>query len=244
MSRERALASITVSIRRLAEFQQKAAEPGPLRERLMRLRQFQSARLEAAYRDLAGDPGCAAAVRFFLTDLYGPLDYEARDREFQRASRLLGRMLPFGVLESLVLALELQALTLDLDVRVAQSIAGEASLSTAEYTRAYRTCGDRPARERQIELIAAIGRSLGRVVGQPGVELLLRMAHLPATLAGFATLQSFIERGFDAFQRLGDADAFMAKIERRERAFMNELFAEGDRTRSGATAVAAAAGTA
>jgi hypothetical protein len=244
MSRERALASITVSIRRLAEFERMCAAVAGLRERLMRLRQFQSARLEAAYRDLAGDARCAAAVEFFLTDLYGPLDYEARDREFQRASRLLGRMLPLGALESLALALELQVLTLDLDIRVAESIAGETSLSTAEYARAYRACGDRPARERQIELIAAIGRSLGRVVRQPSVEVLLRMAHLPAMLAGFGTLQAFIERGFGAFERVGDADAFMATIERRERAFMHALFTEADRTRSTSTAVAATAGTA
>ena len=242
MSRELALASISLSIRRLSELQKEVAETQGRREALERLQEFQARRLAASYRDLSADRRYQAAVEFFLTDLYGPVAFEARDREFQRASRLLGRMLPLGPLEALARALALQALTLDLDLRIARQLASGPPLSSAEYRRAYRACGDRPAREHQIELVIAIARALEHFVQQPSIEVLLRMAHLPATLAGFGTLQSFLERGFSAFRRLEDSDAFIRRVEQCERAFMNELFAQPVATQRPDATPAAAAG--
>jgi hypothetical protein len=227
MNRGRAHASIALSIRRLAELEMAVADAPELKARLERLQHFQAQRLASTYLDLAADPRYRPAIDFFLTDLYGPKTFDARDREFQRAGRILGRMLPVGPLETLAQALELQALTLDLDLRVARQLANADEVSSVEYRRAYRACGDRPAREEQIALIVDIARGLEHVVHQPSIEVLLRMAHLPATLAGFGTLQSFLERGFDAFRRLRDCEAFIARIEQRERAFMSQLFASG-----------------
>ncbi len=224
MIRERAHASIVLWLRRLAELERSIADAPDLKARLERLRKFQAQRLASTYLDLAADPRCRPAIDFFLSDLYGPKTFEARDREFQRAARLLGRKLPPGPLETLALATELQALTLDLDTRVARQLSSATEVSAAEYRRAYRACGDRPARERQIALIIGIARGLEHVVHRPSIGVLLRMAHLPATLAGFGTLQSFLERGFDAFRRLEDSDALITRIEQREQAFMSQLF--------------------
>jgi hypothetical protein len=242
MSRERALASISVSTRRLSELEQTIAETRGGREALARLQQFQASRLASRYRDLAADGRYQPAVGFFLRDLYGPIGFETRDREFQSAARILGRMLPLGPLETLAHALELQALTLELDLRVARQLTGGPQLSAAEYRRAYRTCGDRPARERQIDLVVIIARALEHLVRQPSIEVLLRMSHLPATLAGFGTLQSFLERGFAAFRSVADSETFIRCIEERERAFMNELLAPPAVTRLPDAAPAAAAG--
>ena len=42
---------------------------------------------------------------------------------------------------------------------------------------------------------------------------------------GLAQLQGFLERGVDAFRRLGDAPTFMEEIVRRERSVAARLFA-------------------
>jgi hypothetical protein len=69
----------------------------------------------------------------------------------------------------------------------------------------------------------------------------VRVAHLPARLAGFSTLQSFIERGFDAFRRLQDAGTFIKRIEHRETMFMNRLFANEEAPLVAGAATAATA---
>lgn len=46
----------------------------------------------------------------------------------------------------------------------------------------------------------------------------------PARLAGMEDLQSFLERGFEAFRHMGGADYFLATIGAREKAILNRLF--------------------
>ena len=46
----------------------------------------------------------------------------------------------------------------------------------------------------------------------------------PARAAGFAALQSFLERGFAAFRKMGGAGAFLATIDERERRLMEAIF--------------------
>ena len=49
------------------------------------------------------------------------------------------------------------------------------------------------------------------------------MMRRPARLAGYARLHDFLERGFDAFGRMGGADEFLATIERRETAILEAI---------------------
>jgi len=49
----------------------------------------------------------------------------------------------------------------------------------------------------------------------------------PARLAGLSELQSFLERGYAAFQKMGGADEFLKKVITHERKLLNALF-DGD----------------
>jgi hypothetical protein len=51
------------------------------------------------------------------------------------------------------------------------------------------------------------------------------MMRQPARMAGLSALQDFLERGFVAFRKMGDATEFLATIDKRERALMEELLA-------------------
>lgn len=191
--------------------------------RLRELRAWQAERLAKTYADLRGNPRCKAAVDFFLTDLYGPQDFTRRDDDFARAWSRLKRGLPDSALEVLARALELQVLSAELDQAMVGKLAS-GPLTGLSYANAYRTIGRADARQRQIELAISIGTDLARLVKFPLTGLALRVAHAPAHLAGFGALQDFLERGYGAFRKMGDAGVLLEAIRVRETRLMRRLF--------------------
>lgn len=202
------------------------AQDAALASRLHQLRTWQSARLARTYADLATDPAQAPALQFFLTDLYGPHDFRRRDQELARASAILQRTLPQSALGVLLDALELNALSAELDHELARALEA-GPISSATYADAYRRTGRFADRRRQIDLIVRVGEQLARTVRQPMVGFALRAARAPAHLAGFGTLQQFLERGFQAFSHLGTELSFLDTIRARESA-LSEALARGD----------------
>lgn len=240
---------MTAALERLV-LAQRAADSPRLQASLTELKRWQSARLAADYADQARRPRRGAAVAFFLEDVYAARDFSARDTQFARALKHLRRMLPLPALAALADAIELQALTAELDNAVAARLAsaGESAvvrgqpLTAAAYAQAYRDAGGVDARRRQIDLAVAIGRRLQDVVDFPGIEYALRLAATPARLAGYGDLQAFLERGFEAFRALGpEAREFVETIGERERAFMGRLLCgpPDESTPAAAEAVAA-----
>jgi len=190
---------------------------------------WQKQRLATTYRDLAASKRHRAATEFFTTDLYAPADLHQRDIDVQRMYPMMVRLLPESAIATVASAIELQALTLQLDLALVAALEGDGSqLSTAEYCRAYRRCDNRAERERQIGLIVEVGRDLDHLVRHPLIRGALRLARGPAALAGISTLQNFLERGFAAFRAMGNADHFLATIESRERRIMDEILAGSD----------------
>lgn len=198
-----------------------------LMSRLRALRSWQAQRLAFTYQDLHRDPGYRPALEFFLTDLYGSEEYTARDQEFARAWPLLRRLMPASVLEMLASVLQLHALTLELDTTMA-GILPTAELTSVSYLTAYRAIGTAPRRAEQLDLIIGIGEALARLVQRPWVSLALLAAHSPAHAAGFGGLQSFLERGYEAFGSLSHPRVLLQAIRERETRLMAALFATAD----------------
>lgn len=205
----------------LAERAAAALRVGRLRE----LRAWQAARLEQTYADLAREKSTGKAVRFFLSDIYGPQDFTRRDEDVRRAWRMLKHALPERMLEVLAKAMQLEVLSAELDLEMAVRLPS-GPLTAETYAVAYRAVGREDDRRLQIRLIGEIGRTLARAVRTPLVGLALRAAHGPAHLAGLGTLQDFLERGFAAFHALEKPEQLIAAIDRRETRLM-ELLLEG-----------------
>jgi hypothetical protein len=191
--------------------------------RLRELRAWQTARLADTYSDFRADPRYAPAVEFFLSDLYGPQEFRARDRDLGRAWRYLKRALPAAAMQVLGKAIELDVITLELDYAMVRALAPGA-VTDATYAAAYRIADDRAARTRQIGLIIGIGEDLSRIVRRVWLGPLLQAAHMPAHAAGFGALQEFLERGYAAFRSMQDAGRLMAAIAERETNFMQAMF--------------------
>lgn len=193
---------------------------------LQELRAWQAARLASTYGDLLHDPGCVDAVKFFLTDLYGPQEHTRRDQDLARAWSILSRTLPRAALGLLERALELQTLTAELDEAMARQLAA-GPVTQESYAAAYRAVGRPEARRRQIDLVLSIATDLERVVRHAWVGFALRAARAPAHAAGFGALQDFLERGFAAFRSMKDAGRMLDAIRERETRLCTALLAGG-----------------
>jgi len=192
--------------------------------RLDRLAHWQARRLRLTYGDLATQPRYRNAIRFFEQDLYGSGDFTQRDTDLARVVPIMVRMLPAKVIATIADAVELNALSHALDARLLEHLPPRDDAPTvAEYCDAYRAMDGRGDRERQIRLLADVGRALDVHVQRSLVRTALGMMKKPAHLAGFGTLHDFLERGFDAFRSMGGANEFLDIVVRRETAILDAI---------------------
>ena len=194
------------------------------RKRLAELQRWQSQRLLRSHADLRANPRYRIAVEFFFNELYGGAsDPTARDRDLQRVHRVMERLLPKEALHALMLAIELEILSQELDAEVVRGLP-PGPITVESYAEGYRRAGRRPDRERQIELLGVIGEYLDRVVKKPIIRGLVHFARRPAHAAGFGAMQEFLERGLDAFEAMHGADEFLATLREREWRAMERMF--------------------
>ena len=196
-------------------------QPGFPRARLDELQRFQRQRLAETYADLAANPRYRAAVKFFLSELYGGLHFMERDQQVNRALPLLTRMLPEHMQETLADAFRLQELSLDLDLQLLQAWQeGQGAdpaqpMSESLYAALYPSV-PMASREEQIRLIYDLGLELNQLVRHRLVLVLVKAMRRPARAAGFGALQTFLEDGFAAFAAIGDSSGFVTTIRDRE----------------------------
>lgn len=188
------------------------------------LQRWQSERLRSTYADFAVDARYAAALEFFVQDLYGPHDFQRRHGDLRKVLHQWQRLLPERGLQAVMYALQLEALTQTLDLAVVAALDG-APPTPASYAAAYRQADRRVDRQRQIWLILAAGRSLDALIGLPALGMALRAAKVPARILGVATLHNLLERGYRAFKTMRGAAELLRAIEQRETAIMQRLFA-------------------
>lgn len=193
------------------------------------IKRYQHARFGVTYADLMAQPRYAGAAEFFLTDLYGPADFSARDDQFARIVPALVRLFPGHIVETVAELAELHALSERLDTAMGRQRladgAGERAVSGSDYGRWWRAVGEPAARERQIQLMVSVGQALDRYTRNRLLRQSLRLMRGPAAAAGLGALQGFLERGFDTFRDMAGAQVFLDTIASRERQLAAALFA-------------------
>ena len=213
-------ARLEQQLRKLRTLRGKGANPPG---RLAELKRWQSERLKNTYADISAQARYGAATDFFIDDLYGAKDFSSRDQAMLRILPVMSRMLPESAVETAALAIELEALSEELDHGLATALA-PGPITGKSYADAYRASGSRAQREHQVELIDATGRRLDALVKKPMVAQMLKLMRRPARMAGLADLQDFLERGFAAFSAMKGAGEFLEIVKRRETAILNRLF--------------------
>ena len=195
-------------------------------ERVAAVKRYQHARFEATYADMLTSPKYALAARFFLEDLYGPHDFSQRDGEFARVVPALVRLFPKEIVATVEALAALHALSERLDGAMADVLTAM-PLTASSYGEAWRGVGLAEERERQIELMLAVGQALDRYTRKPLLRHSLRLMRGPAQAAGLSTLQRFLEKGFETFAEMRGAAPFLGAIVERERALAARLFETG-----------------
>jgi hypothetical protein len=203
------------------------ADPA-LAERVLAVKTYQARRFKQTYTDLLASPRYRGAAQFFLDELYGPQEFAERDTQFARVVPALVRLFPHEVVRTVEQLGALHALSESLDDATAshlQTDQAAAPLDAAAYVLAWQGAGMPSAREQQIALTQAIGQALDGFTRSRLMRTSLRLMRGPAQAAGLASLQRFLEAGFDAFGAMKGADDFLRWVGERERALTVALFA-------------------
>jgi hypothetical protein len=221
----RPTSELMAELERARRMHDERAASARLASALDRIAEFQARRLDATYRDLARDSRYKDAIEFFRSELYGPGDFSRRDIDLAKVAPMMQRLLPSRVVATVTVAVQLSALSQELDRALLVKLGLDTPLSVAAYCNAYRACDNRDVRAQQIALIGSVGRGLDRYVRAPLVRRTLAAMRIPARAAGVITLQKFLERGVAGFARMRGATEFLETIDTRETALMNAIFA-------------------
>jgi hypothetical protein len=192
------------------------------------LRRWQAARLARTYDDLLHEEEYRPAAEFFLSDLYGLKDTSGRDAGLERVLPVMSKVLPEAALHGIGLAVELDALSEQLDAQLLDILVNKlgvrGELSEDAYADAYRRCDNYALRKHQIELIRQTGEDLAQLVRKSMVYAMLRSMRAPAKAAGCGELQDFLERGFRAFRQMKDPQHFLDTIQARETRILDQIY--------------------
>lgn len=196
------------------------------REKFVAVQKWQAGRLTRTHADFLADARYEAVTRFFLSDLYGGLDLNELAREIERALPVATRLLPDSVMRTSAVALELNAITGELDEAVATMLfetLGYKDINEQNILEAYRACGHFEQRQRQLDLLAELGSGLDRYVRSRVIYATFKIAHRPAKMAGLSGLYDFLGRGFEVMRPMGSAQDFISLFISRERAILDNI---------------------
>ena len=233
--------TIQTAVEKVSQLRQLAADTPGLAQAVSEIKAFQARRFNGTYFDLLHTPQYQPATQFFLEELYSEKDYSQRDAQFSRIAGTLERMFPRQVVQTAVSLAQLHSLTEDLDLAMAQSWLSSSANTTKtaadidHYIKAWHTVGRRSDRDAQLSGALRVGQELVTLTRTPGLRMALKMMRKPATLAGMAALQRFLESGFDTFAAMtpkkpsknGEPEGpafFLETVKKREAALIDQLF--------------------
>jgi hypothetical protein len=220
---------IRVAVERISALRETQSAQPPLRAAALTVKALQARRFSGTYPDALRERSYAAAVRFFLEELYSDKDFSQRDAQFARIAGAIEKLFPAQVAETAVSLAQLHALTegLDHEMAVAWISLPSGLDQVAGYVRAWRSVGRRSDRDAQLQAVLALGEEMVRLTRMPGLRTMLRMMRGPAAAAGLGALQRFLETGFDTFAAMargGGASGFLRMVGDREKALIACLF--------------------
>lgn len=199
----------------------------PLLESAIHVADWQAERLKATHEDLYQHPGYHHGLEFLLTDLYAPAGMTRRDDNIDRVFPKMVKWLPDNLLETFAGLVELNLITQQLDLELAELFHQQGvpahSITTEDYCAAYRKSRFLDQREKQISLVADVGQQLDRYVRNRTLGWLLSMTRGPAEMADLTDLHSFLHRGYSAFRKMDDVELLIDRLVSREQQVMRNI---------------------
>lgn len=175
------------------------------------------------YDDLRDRPGYDAAIDFVVSDLTGT-GIANRDRDLERVAGIMARTLPSKAIDAVILAMDLNARILAINIDIASSLRDKLLAGTDISERDYCLASRKATKFSEFRTLITMSRQAGEALDHfAHLPLIRGIAHsmrIPARLAGFGDLQSFLEKGLDTFLGVPDVDEFLDIMEDR----MTDIF--------------------
>jgi len=188
---------------------------------------WQAERLKSTHQDLYQHPGYRTGLQFLLTDLYAPAGMTRRDDNIDRVFPKMVKWLPDHQLEMLAGLVELNLITQQLDLELAELLDERdipaSSVTGEHYCEVYRASQKLEQRRRQVILVADVGQQLDRYVRNRTLGWLLSMSRAPAEMADLSDLHSFLHRGYSAFRKMDNVDLLISRLVTREQQVMDNI---------------------
>ena len=206
----------------------KALALSPEQARLLAgFRRWRAQRMTQTYQDLKAQAGYQAAVDFLICDLFGAENLVQRGLDMQRAKSVMVRLLPDAMLNTAATALQLTALTVNLDLCITEQLSRLAiepeSMTSANYSDCLSEPENIALQRQQIQWVLDVGHGINAVIHKPLIATSLKMCRKPARLMGLGELQDYLERGFYAFKILPNANEFLQIFQQREHAMLENM---------------------
>jgi hypothetical protein len=168
--------------------------------------------MSSFFDDLRRSPDFDAAIDFFISDMTG-ISISKRDEDFARVVHVMVRMLPEGALVTLAEAMEVNARALEMNIAICRDLAREpdefANLSERDYCLACRRSGTLAEAMELVDMMHDVGHSLDHLIRIPLMGATLRAMRWPARVAGFGSLQEFLETGYRRFHEIEEPGRFL-----------------------------------
>lgn len=188
---------------------------------------WQAERLKKTHQDLYQNPHYQAGLEFLLTDLYAPASMTRRDDNIDRVFPKMVKWLPDHLLETLAGLVELNLITQQLDLELAELLDERdihaAAVTAEDFCVAYRASQKLDQRRKQILLVADVGQQLDRYVRNRTLGWLLSMSRTPADMADLSDLHDFLHRGYSAFRRMDQVNLLIDRLVSREQQVMDNI---------------------
>jgi hypothetical protein len=227
-------------MRRHADLEDALAQDPCLRAVVCQVQAWQKRRISQTYHRLLSHQALGPATRFVLEEAYAGPNHEALISEIERVAPHVVRLFPAPLVKTACDILNLNSLTLSLDMELAQWLMehapefgtapetqpplSEAALSAVLYERAYCEHGGFSRRRYQLDLMAGVGLNVEHYLGNPWVFKAFKVAKLPAKALGLHSLVGFMDSGFQAIHKLPvSASELCALIVETERAYLERM---------------------
>ncbi len=197
-----------------------------LLSRYERFVQWQVSYMLPFYRELGQNHDTRTAIDFVVSDLAG-IGISARDHDIQRVVPAMIRILPASALRTIATGMELNARILEINLSICEAYDKHKTgdlFTEAEYCRAAREATSIEDCMELVTLTKQLGHDLDRIMQIPLIGVSLRAMRKPASLAGFASLQLFLETGYSAFHKLKNVDAFLDATESNMRKMFEHIY--------------------
>ena len=194
------------------------------------LQAFQAARLNRTYADLKSDAEYAKIGHFFFERLYAPQDFSFRNTSMKKLHKLMDGKIYSGIISAVSKVIELHDLSDSLDDRMVEQMIAMGvgvDMTMDQYQKVYRSLDNYDQRIYQIKLGAEVTRIFYHLSKKWVVAVSLNTVRTAAHLIGMGKILDFIHEGYTGFRVIKNIEPFVEAIDRRERAWHDEIWFNG-----------------